>query len=628
MKSRRQFLATAPLGLLAASGAMGADDPKAPPAPGSAPVSASGLAPGSAHDAVPGATPGAATAPPPGAPPTFGAGPALGPEVSVTTFAEAEKLVQVSLRAQDREMAARTWQVSMPAVLERRTGPRKVAIEAGVAPAGVWSPAALAPRRIAPRERFLRSAGEAGPLPAHDEDIAYAPVTKLSRWIETRAITSERLTRIYLDRIARFDPQLRCVITLTRDHALAQARKADREIAAGRYRGPLHGIPYGVKDLIDTAGIRTTYGAEPFRDRVPKADAAVVARLTEAGAVLLAKLSLGALALNDIWFGGQTMNPWLLEEGASGSSAGPGAATAAGLVAFSVGSETGGSIVSPSMRCGVTGLRPTYGRVARTGAMTLCWSLDKLGPMTRSVEDAMLVLQVISGPDAGDVASVPAKLDFNAQASVRGLKVGYVPAWMKEEPANHIDRAALEAVKTLGMIPTPVTLPDWPYDALNIILFGESAAAFEDIVLDGRINELKVQVPDAWPNTFRQSRFLSAVDFVQADRLRRKVALEMVRIFADVDLLLVPSLRDEMLVISNHTGHPSLTLRTGWVEVAEARSDWAPDPANPLPKFSPPRRVPHGVTLIGPLFEEGVIARAGMALENHFQVASERPPGF
>jgi Asp-tRNA(Asn)/Glu-tRNA(Gln) amidotransferase A subunit family amidase len=238
-------------------------------------------------------------------------------------------------------------------------------------------------------------------LPNHDEDIAFAPVTVLSRWIETKQITSERLTHIYLDRIAKYDGKLRCVITLTREVALQQARQADQEIAAGKYRGPLHGIPYGVKDLLDTADIPTTWGAEPFRDRVPKTDSAVVKKLRAAGAVLIAKLSLGALALNDIWFGGQTMNPWLLEEGASGSSAGPGAATAAALVGFSIGSETGGSIVSPSMRCGVTGLRPTFGRVARTGAMTLCWSLDKLGPMTRSIEDAMLVLRAISGPMRG-----------------------------------------------------------------------------------------------------------------------------------------------------------------------------------------------------------------------------------
>jgi Asp-tRNA(Asn)/Glu-tRNA(Gln) amidotransferase A subunit family amidase len=322
------------------------------------------------------------------------------------------------------------------------------------------------------------------------------------------------------------------------------------------------------------------------------------------------------------------MNPWLLEEGASGSSAGPGAATAAGLVGFAVGSETGGSIVSPSMRCGVTGLRPTYGRVPRTGAMTLCWSLDKLGPMARGVEDTMFVLNAISGPDPGDVASVPSKLDFNAGASTAGLRVGYFPAWMHQEPATDVDRAALETVKKLGMQPVEVSLPDWPYDSLNLILFAEGAAAFEYLTLSHKVDELKAQVPDAWPNVFRQSRFLSAVDFVQADRMRRKVAEEMARIFSQVDLLLVPSLRDEILVITNFTGHPSLTLRAGFVEVAEARSDWAPDPQHPLPKFSPPRRVPHGVTLIGRLFDEGTIAEAGISLERAFGVAGERPPGF
>jgi Asp-tRNA(Asn)/Glu-tRNA(Gln) amidotransferase A subunit family amidase len=361
---------------------------------------------------------------------------------------------------------------------------------------------------------------------------------------------------------------------------------------------------------------------------VPSVDAAIVKRLNDAGAVLIAKLSLGALALNDIWFGGQTMNPWLLEEGASGSSAGPGAATAAGLVAFAIGSETGGSIVSPAMRCGVNGLRPTFGRVPRTGAMTLCWSLDKLGPMTRGVEDAALVLRAISGPDAGDLSSVASKLDFDAGKGVAGLRVGYFPQWMKEKPATDVDRAALETVKKLGMTAVEVAIPNWPYDSLQLILFAEGAAAFEELTLDRRMNQLKAQVPDAWPNLFRQARFLSAVDFVQADRFRRKVAEEMARVFSEVDLLLVPSLRDEMLTITNFTGQPSLALRAGFVEVAQARSDWAPDPDHPLPTFHPARRVPHGVTLIGRLFEEGTVCSAGIALERAFAVAAERPPGF
>ena len=565
---------------------------------------------------------------PAGAPPAFGTAPEVGPEVSTGTFVEAEKLVQFSMTPAERETAAGNWRRMMAPIYERRSGPRKLALDPTVAPASRWDPMIPGLKPAPARDRFVRSKADPGPLPANDAEIAFAPVTQLSRWIETRKLTSERLTRIYLERIERFDPKLRCVITLTRDLALEQAKRLDQEIAAGKYRGPLHGIPWGAKDLVDTAGIATTYGAEPYRNRVPPRDAAVVARLHEAGAVLIAKLSLGALALNDIWFGGQTMNPWLLEEGASGSSAGPGAATAAGLVAFSIGSETGGSIVSPSMRCGITGLRPTYGRVPRTGAMTLCWSLDKLGPMTRTVEDAMLVLRAIGGPDAGDVASVPSQLDFDAAAPIEGLRIGYFPGWMKENPATEVDRSALETVRKLGMKPVEVSLPDWPYDSMMLILFAEAAASFEELTLNGGLRQLKAQVPDAWPNLFRQARFLSAVDFVQADRMRRSVAAEMARVFSGVDLLVVPSLRDEMLTISNFTGHPSLTLRAGFVEVAEARSDWAPDPAHPLPKFSPPRRVPHGITLIGRLFDEGTIAAAGIALERAFAVVSQRPPGF
>jgi Asp-tRNA(Asn)/Glu-tRNA(Gln) amidotransferase A subunit family amidase len=600
MNTRRQFLLKAPLGMLAAAVAC-RDTAQTTSAP--APAST------------------------PGAPPTFGAGPVSGPSVSPATFAEAEKLVQVTMSGGEREIAAGSWRRSMAPLLERRVGPRKVALEPDVAPATRWNPM-LAGEALPARAAFVRTPAVTAALPSNDADIAFAPVTQLANWIEQKALTSKRLTEIYLRRIQQLDPRLRCIITLTSDHARAQAAKADSEIAAGTYRGPLHGIPYGVKDLLDTAGVPTTYGAEPFRNRVPAADSIVVQRLNTAGAVLIAKLSLGALALNDIWFGGQTMNPWLLEEGASGSSAGPGAATAAGLVAFSIGSETGGSIIAPAMRCGITGLRPTFGRVARTGAMTLCWSLDKLGPMTRGVEDAMLVLQAITGADAGDVSSVPAPLEFDATAPVKGLRVGYFPKWMNEDPATDVDRAALDTVKKLGMIPTEVSLPDWPYGSLQHVLFSEAAAAFEELTLSGGVNSLRAQVPDAWPNLFREARFLSAVDFVQADRLRRRVAMEMARVFSQVDLLLVPSLRDEMLTIGNFTGHPSLTLRAGFVNVSEARSDWAPDPKNPLPKFSPSRRVPHGVTLLGRLFDEGTIARAGLALERAFAVAGERPAGF
>jgi Asp-tRNA(Asn)/Glu-tRNA(Gln) amidotransferase A subunit family amidase len=564
----------------------------------------------------------------PGTPPTFGTGPGSGPAVTPATFAEAEKLMQVSMTPAEREQAASSWRTSLAPYLERRTGARKVALVDTDVPATLWNPMLPGIPPLPARDRFVRSKANGSSLPSSNDAIAFAPVAQLSRWIESRKLTSEQLTRIYLSRIERLDPRIRSIITLTKDHALARAQAADAEIAAGKYRGPLHGIPYGVKDLLDTKSIPTTYGAEPFRNRVPSADSAVVKRLNDAGAVLLAKLSLGALALNDVWFGGQTMNPWLLEEGASGSSAGPGAATAAALVAFSIGSETGGSIVSPAMRCGVTGLRPTFGRVPRTGAMTLCWSLDKLGPMTRSVEDAMLVLQAITGPDPGDPSSVPSRLDFNAGEPVSGLRVGYIAQWMKESPATDVDRAAMETMKKLGMKLQEVTLPDWPYSSLMPILFAEGAASFEELALNNQLGMLKVQVKDAWPNLFREARFLSAVDTVQADRLRRKVALEMARIFKEVDIMIVPSLRDEQLTITNFTGHPSLTMRAGFVEVSEARSDWAPDPTNPLPKFNPPRRVPHGITILGRLFDEGLIGQVGLALEKEFGIAGEGPKGF
>ena len=350
VNTRRQFLITAPLGLIGAAGCRPQPSGSAPPA---------------------------ATQQTPGAPVAFGTASPTGPEVTAATFVEAEKLLQVTYTDADRATMVAAWRRSMPPMLERRTGPRTVPLPDTLAPGMVWNPVLPMMPAPAPRDRFVPAPSAPASLPSSDDDIAFAPVTALSRWIAARQLTSERLTTIYLERIARHDTRLRSVITLMRDEALREARTADAEIAGGRYRGPLHGIPYGAKDLIDTAGVATTYGAEPFRDRVPTADAAVVARLREAGAVLLAKLSLGALALNDIWFGGQTMNPWLLEEGASGSSAGPGAALAAGLVAFAIGSETQGSIVAPSMRCGVTGLRPTFGRVARTGSLPLCWSLGQ-----------------------------------------------------------------------------------------------------------------------------------------------------------------------------------------------------------------------------------------------------------
>lgn len=602
--TRRDFLAIAAAGVAAtALGTEAAAEPPQPPAP-----------------------------PVPDSPPVWGTT-AVGPEVNAATFAEAEKLVQVTLRPAERQLAASSWQKTMAGLLERRVGPRRLALDERDVPGSRWDPAEAAGVAVPRRNRFVRRQGALPPLPARDEDIAFAPLTSLSRWLAARQLTSERLTRIYLERLERFQPRLLCTITLAPERALDEARRADAEIAAGHHRGPLHGVPWGAKDLIDTAGLATTYGAEPFRARVPTADAVVVSRLRAAGAVLVAKLSMGALALNDVWFGGQTRNPWNLDEGSSGSSAGAGAATAAGLVGFSLGSETLGSIVSPSSRCGVVGLRPTFGRVPRTGSMALCWSLDKLGPMCRGVEDTALVLRALAGPDAGDPSSVAAGLDYDGNAPVRGLRVGHVPAWTREAgqakatPAGQLDLAALEHLVGAKMVPVEVALPDWPYDSLAPILFAESAAAFEELTLSHGVDQLAEQRVDAWPNTFRQSRFLSAVDLVQADRLRRKVARAMAEVFARVDVLLTPSF-SPLLTIGNFTGHPSLTVRTGFVEVAEARDDWAPDPAHPPRRFQPPRRVPHATTLVGRLFDEGTLVRVGMALEHAASVAEERPAGF
>jgi Asp-tRNA(Asn)/Glu-tRNA(Gln) amidotransferase A subunit family amidase len=567
----------------------------------------------------------------PGAPPVFGVALPVGPAVTPETFVEAEKLVRVQNTAKDLAQAASNWPQSMAPLYERRTGPRRLRLEPALQPACVFNPLLTDPH-IVPKSAFLaRKAVRKVDMPDSPEAIAFAPVSHLSTWVRSGKLSSVALTKIYIDRLKKYDPELRCVITLCEEHALKQAHQADEEMSRGRYRGPLHGIPWGAKDLLDTAGIATTWGADMFRDRIPAADATVVKRLNEAGAVLVAKLSLGALALNDVWFGGQTMNPWLPEEGSSGSSAGPAAAVAAGLVGFAIGSETQGSIVSPSMRCGVTGLRPTYGRVPRTGAMTLSWSCDKLGVLARGVEDTMLVLDAIYGSDDHDVSCIDVPFNFDAATSeklTKSARVGYIPSWMSEAPATNVDRAALATIQRLGFPTVPIELPDWPYDSLNIVLFSEAAAAFEELTLSHAVDQLRMQTPDAWPNTFRQARFLSAVDLIQADRMRRKVALLMQRVFEQCDLLLVPSLRDEQLVITNFTGHPSLTLRAGFVDVTEARSDWAPDPAHPLPKFNPARHVPYGITMISQLFDEGGLAEAAMLLETAFEVAQVRPAGF
>ena len=414
-----------------------------------------------------------------------------------------------------------------------------------------------------PQAVHLDEATYPGSVTDHDA-LAFASVAELGTLLRNRTVTARALTELYLARLRRFDPLLHCVVTLTEERALARADQADAEIAAGGYRGPLHGIPWGVKDLLATRGYPTTWGATPFRDQLLDLDATVVARLDAAGAVLIAKLSVGALAWGDVWFGGMTRSPWNPAEGSSGSSAGSAAATAAGLVPFAIGTETLGSIVSPCTQCGVTGLRPTFGRVSRHGAMALAWSMDKIGPIARSAADCALVLAAIYGPDGhdGSVADVP--FGWDARRSVRDLRIGYVAAAFAEERANAAnDAAALAVLRGLAVDLIPIQLPAGPLDALGIILTAEAGAAFDELTRSGRDDLLERQIAEAWPNVFRQSRLIPAVEYIQAQRIRRQLQGALAALMGTVDAYIAPSFGGGNLLLTNLTGHPAVVVPTG-----------------------------------------------------------------
>ena len=395
-----------------------------------------------------------------------------------------------------------------------------------------------------------------------------------------------------------------------------------RERATGQVRGPLHGIPYGVKDLVDTRDILTTWGAEPFKDRVPDTDGAVVRKLQEAGAVILGKTTLGALAWGDVWFGGETRNPWNPKEGASGSSAGSGSATAAGLCAFGIGTETLGSIVSPSDRNGLTGLRPTFGRVSRTGTMALCWSLDKIGPMCRYAEDNAIVLDALNGYDEFDTGSIDMGFVYNGRQSVTDLTIGYDPEWFEADDVKDADRNALAAIKTLGATVREISLPPLPISEIMHALGVESAAAFEALTLSDRDDQLRRQVNNAWPNAFRQSRYLSAVDYLQAERLRRQVMQDAHAFFDQVDVVFGPSFGTPMLNLTNYTGQPCLAMRAGFTERTPRLLFGYPENETDQTLY----RVPQSVSLWSALFQEGKLITVGRALEAALDVADERPP--
>lgn len=531
-------------------------------------------------------------------------------------LAIAEKLVGANYTEAERAAIYEGLEGMVERTRQRRA---EVAIHNEDAPALTFDPR-LPGESYHAQENYVRLEDEPTRALPSDEDIAFASIAEQGAWLRSGALTANRLLDIYLNRIREHGPKLECFITVMEESARAEAFRADSELRSGQDRGPLHGIPYGMKDLADTAGVKTSWGAAPYQNRVPTEDAVIVKRLREAGAVLVGKTSLGALAYGDKWFGGITRNPWNTDEGSSGSSAGSASATAAGLVGFSIGTETLGSIVSPSMRCGTTGLRPTFGRVPRTGAMALCWSLDKFGPICRHVDDTALVLAAINGYDAGDPSSVGWGFEYDAAAAAASdITIGYDPAWFSGENVNALDQSVFEQVRELGFQMKEIALPDMPYGTLITLLEVEAAAAFEELTLSNRDDDMGWQENRAWPNTFRGAHFYSAVEAMQLDRFRRKVMQAMHDLYKQVDIILCPSF-GPLLTITNYTGHPCLVLPTG-MENRES----VPLTGEPVPAERAVKSVPRGFTLWGNMFREDQILAVGKLLERQINFGSNRP---
>lgn len=509
--------------------------------------------------------------------PTPSPSPTPAPRITKEMMRQAEKLIGIEFTDAQEAMAMG----GVNRNLDSYEAIRKVDVPLDTEPAIAFHPSRARKELYVQRSKFRFGKVE---LPQFKtvEDLAFATVPQLAELLRTRRVSSTELTKMYLGRLKRYGPKLLCVVTLTEELALKQAAAADAELKRGKYRGPLHGIPWGAKDLFATKGIKTTWGAEPYRDQMIDYDATVIERLNEAGAVLVAKLSMGALAQGARWFAGVTRNPWQPEEaqtGSSGSSAGAASATAAGLVGFSIGTETLGSIVSPSSRCGCTGLRPTYGRVSRYGAMGLSWTMDKIGPICRGVEDCAAALSAIYGPDGKDITVGDAPFNWNADPNISTLRIGYLKTEFDGTgftPANEQQRqqaeqrravykTALEALEKAGAKLTPIELPKIPAASLRFILTAEAAAAFDDITRDGRVNQLSGQSPGDWPNTFRTSRFIPAVEYLRAQRIRTMLMMEMERLMSRWDVFVSPAPGSASLLVTNLTGHPAVCVPCGFV---------------------------------------------------------------
>jgi len=474
---------------------------------------------------------------------------------------------------------------------------REYPLSNSVMPSVLFNPIPVGFKITEKQKPFVMSNYSGTKIPENKNGLAFYSIGQLANLLKTKQITSVELTKFYLDRLKKYGPKLQCVITLTEERAMKEAKEADKEIAAGKYRGPLMGIPYGVKDLLATKQYKTTWGAMPFKGQVIDEDASVIKKLHNAGAVLVAKLTLGALAMGDFWFDGQTKNPWDTTQGSSGSSAGPASATSAGLVPFALGTETLGSIVSPSTVCGVTGLRPTYGRVSRTGAMALSWSMDKIGPLCRNAEDCAIVFNVIHGADGIDQTLYNYPFNYTPKVNLEGMKIGYLKSDFDDKYAFHDnDSVSLEALRKLGVILVPIKLPDIPVRSLRIILTAEGAAAFDEMTRSEKDDLLTRQGINAWPNTFRKARFIPAVEYINANRIRNILIQEMEKVFKDnkIDLYVAPSWNGINLTLTNLTGNPCVVLPNGFSK----------------------RGTPTSISFIGNLFNEGKLIAAAKAYQD------------
>jgi len=514
-----------------------------------------------------------------------------GRQITTSDIASVEKIASLHFTAKERKMMLNGVRRNS----SRYERLRNTSIENHVLPALLFNPV-IPGMEFEQKQNPLKYTVPADvQVPGNLEDLAFYPVTALAQLIKSRKISSTELTQLYLSRLKKYGPRLNCVITFTEELALKQAKRADEEIASGKYRGPLHGIPWGAKDLLSTKGIKTTWGAMPYKDQVIDEDATVVRRLEEAGAVLVAKLSMGALAMGDVWFGGRTRNPWNPEQGSSGSSAGSAAATAAGLVGFSIGTETLGSIISPSTRCNVTGLRPTFGRVSRYGAMALSWSMDKIGPICRTVEDCALVFHAIFGPDGKDLTIVDLPFNWNPSIDLKDIRIGYLKkAFERENDDKKNNETALEILRSLGIELIPMDLPDLPANNLSFILSAEAAAAFDELTRSNRDDLLVRQTRGSWPNSFRQARLIPAVEYIQANRLRTLLMQEMAQKMERIDVYIAPRRGSDNLLITNLTGHPAVLVPNGHNE----------------------KDGPTPISFIGDLFEEAKALRAAKAFQD------------